>query len=69
MSQYYRGKRTRNIYNPKDGQLFKLSRSRLEVFFDCPRCFYLDRRLGVDRPPGYPFAINIAVDSQLKKEL
>lgn len=35
---------------------------------NCPRCFYLDRRLGVGRPPGYPFSLNSAVDSLLKKE-
>lgn len=34
----------------------------------CPRCFYVDRRLGVDRPPGYPFTLNSAVDVLLKKE-
>ena len=35
---------------------------------NCPRCFYLDRRLGTDRPPGYPFSLNSAVDTLLKKE-
>jgi hypothetical protein len=35
---------------------------------NCPRCFYLDRKLGVDRPPGYPFSLNSAVDTLLKKE-
>lgn len=35
---------------------------------NCPRCFYLDRRLGVGRPPGYPFSLNSAVDALLKKE-
>ncbi|MEK7494684.1 MAG: PD-(D/E)XK nuclease family protein, partial [Patescibacteria group bacterium] len=35
---------------------------------NCPRCFYMDRRLGVDRPPGYPFSLNSAVDTLLKKE-
>ena len=34
----------------------------------CSRCFYIDRRLGVDRPPGYPFTLNSAVDALLKKE-
>lgn len=34
----------------------------------CPRCFYLDRRLGVSQPPGYPFSLNSAVDTLLKKE-
>jgi len=47
---------------------FKLSRSKIELFVDCPRCFYLDRKLGVGRPPGFPFALNSAVDTLLKKE-
>jgi CRISPR/Cas system-associated exonuclease Cas4 (RecB family) len=28
----------------------------------------VDRRLGVDRPPGFPFTLNSAVDALLKKE-
>lgn len=68
MSQYYSGKRTRNIYDPHSHDPFKLSRSKLERFIECPRCFYIDRRLGVDRPPGYPFTLNSAVDALLKKE-
>jgi hypothetical protein len=28
----------------------------------------MDRRLGVDRPPGFPFNLNIVVDTLLKKE-
>jgi RecB family exonuclease len=35
---------------------------------NCPRCFYLDRRLGVSQPPGFPFTLNSAVDKLLKKE-
>ncbi len=68
MSQYYKGKRIRNIYNPKDSKPFKLSRSKIEFFTECPKCLYLDRRLGVGRPPGYPFNLNSAVDALLKKE-
>ena len=34
----------------------------------CPRCFYIDRRLGVGHPPVFPFNINSAVDELLKKE-
>ena len=68
MSSYYKGKRTRNIYNPKDGKPFKLSRSKIDRFIECPRCFYIDRRLGVDRPPGFPFNLNSAVDTLLKNE-
>ncbi len=68
MSQYYKGKRTRNLFDPASSEPFKLSRTKLENFLNCPRCFYLDRRLGVDRPPGYPFSLNSAVDTLLKKE-
>jgi len=62
------GQRTRNIFNPDSEEPFKLSRSKLELFAGCPRCFYLDRRLGVGRPSGPPFTLNSAVDHLLKKE-
>ncbi len=68
MSQYYSGKRTKNLYTPNSAQPFKLSRSKLELFFNCPRCFYMDRCLGVGQPPGFPFNLNSAVDHLLKKE-
>jgi CRISPR/Cas system-associated exonuclease Cas4 (RecB family) len=68
MSDYYNPKRTRNLYNPKSDKPYKLSRSKLELFIECPRCFYLDRRLGIGRPPGYPFNLNSAVDVLLKNE-
>ena len=62
------GKRTRNIYDPKSSEPFKLSRSKLDLFLGCPRCFYLDRRRGVGRPGMPPFNLNINVDTLLKKE-
>ena len=68
MSKCYSGKRTRNLFDPSSRQPFKLSRSKLELFINCPRCFYLDRRLGVGQPPGFPFNINSAIDHLLKKE-
>jgi CRISPR/Cas system-associated exonuclease Cas4 (RecB family) len=68
MSQYYNPRRKRNLYSPEGNEPFKISRSKIDLFLECPRCFYLDRRLGVARPPGYPFALNSAVDSLLKKE-
>ncbi len=46
----------------------KVSRSKVELFAECPRCFYLDVMLGIKRPPGYPFSLNNAVDALLKKE-
>lgn len=68
MSQYYQARRTKNIYDPKSREPFKLSRSKIDSFINCPRCFYLDRRLGVGQPPGFPFNLNSAVDFLLKKE-
>ena len=68
MSEYYKGKRTRNLYDPHSSEPFKLSRSKVDLFLNCPRCFYADRRLGVGRPPGFPFNLNSAVDTLLKKE-
>ena len=68
MSDYYTAQRTRNIYDLSDEKPFKLSRSKIDLFMQCPRCFYLDRKLGVGRPPGFPFALNSAVDALLKQE-
>lgn len=68
MSQYYNPHRTRNLYNPSSSESFRLSRGKIDNFLHCPRCFYLDRRLGVAQPPGYPFSLNTAVDKLLKKE-
>jgi len=68
MSQYYNAKRTTNIFDPKSLFPFKLSRSKIDLFLNCPRCFYLDRRCGIAQPPGFPFSLNTAVDTLLKKE-
>ncbi|MAF80641.1 hypothetical protein CL628_01365 [bacterium] len=68
MSDYYNPKRSRNIFDPDASAPFKVSRSKIDLFHQCPRCFYLDRRLGTGRPPGYPFNLNSAVDTLLKKE-
>lgn len=66
MSQYYKTNRKPdwNYGGPK----FRLSRSKIALFIECARCFYIDNRLGVARPPGFPFNLNSAVDALLKKE-
>jgi hypothetical protein len=56
------------LFDPRSEQPFPLSRSKVELYLDCPRCFYLDRRLGVGRPAGFPFNLNAAVDALLKRE-
>ncbi len=68
MSEYYKPQRTTGLYDPASREPFRLSRSKIDLFLECPRCFYLDRRLGVARPPGFPFSLNSAVDTLLKKE-
>lgn len=68
MSKYYSPNRKRNLYDCNSKELFRLSRSKIDLFINCPRCFYLDRKLGVAQPPGYPFSLNSAVDKLLKKE-
>lgn len=62
-------------YNPNrhadwnyGGAKWRLSRSKLDFFLECPRCFYIDNKLGTKRP-GFPsFNLNIAVDELFKKE-
>lgn len=48
--------------------VFKVSRSKIELFTQCPRCFWLDARLKIKRPNGPPFNINKAIDELFKKE-
>lgn len=55
-------------YQPGQTKPFKVSRSKIELFKQCPRCFWLDTRLKIKRPDGPPFQINKAVDELLKKE-
>ncbi len=56
------------LYSPESNSPYALSRSKVELFMNCPRCFYLDRRLGIPRPAGFPFNLNSAVDALLKAE-
>ena len=45
-----------------------LSPNSLNLFLECPHCFWLDKNLGIKRPPPYPYALNSAVDALLKEE-
>lgn len=66
MSQYYKPHR-KTEWN-YGGSKWKLSRSKIELFVECPRCFYIDNKLGTARPRGPAFTLNVAVDELLKKE-
>ena len=55
-------------YKPGQKQIYKVSRSKIELFMQCPRCFWLDGRLKISRPNGPPFNINKTIDELMKKE-
>ncbi|MGE5042268.1 MAG: PD-(D/E)XK nuclease family protein [Candidatus Levyibacteriota bacterium] len=56
------------LFDPNSKEPYKLSRSKIDLFMQCKRCFYLDRRLGISRPSMPAFSLNNAVDALLKKE-
>ena len=68
MSNNYSGKRRKKVFDPDSKEPFVLSRSKLDMFVECPRCSYLDLRLGVSRVQGPAFTLNNAVDALFKRE-
>ncbi len=46
----------------------KLSRSKIDLFVECPRCFWLNLKKGIKRPSPPPYTINNAIDYLLKQE-
>lgn len=61
-------KKSWGLFNPASKEPYKISRTKIELFMQCKRCFYLDGRIGIPRPKGPPFALNSAVDALMKKE-
>ena len=57
------------LFHPDLEEPFVLSRSRIDNFLECRRCFYLTNRVGIARPPSFPFNLNNAVDELLKMNL
>jgi len=46
----------------------QLSPNSLNLFLECPGCFWLEKREGIKRPEVYPYSLNAEVDLLLKKE-
>ena len=46
----------------------QLSPNSLNLYYECPFCFWLEKRMGIKRPQPYPYALNSAVDILLKEE-
>lgn len=61
-------KRSRGLFDPNSSEPYRLSRSKIDLFHECPRCFYLDQRLGIPRTSFPAFTLNNAVDELLKRE-
>jgi len=59
---------SRSPYNPLSDKPYKLSRSRIDNYINCPRCFYMHERKGIKAPSGPTFSLNNAVDSLYKNE-
>lgn len=55
-------------YEVGQAEVYKVSRTKIELFTQCPRCFWLDARLKIKRPSGPPFNINKTIDELFKKE-
>lgn len=55
-------------FDPTATEPFKVSRSKIDLFVECPRCAYLELKLGVKRPSTPAFTLNNAVDELLKRE-
>lgn len=58
----------RGIYKKDAKQPFRVSRSKIELFKQCQRCFWLEAIKGIKRPSSPPFNINKAIDELFKKE-
>tara|TARA_Y100000022_G_scaffold62360_1_gene53534 strand:+ start:1060 stop:1842 length:783 start_codon:yes stop_codon:yes gene_type:complete len=61
-------KRHRGKFNPSNDQPYELSRSRIENFFKCPACFYMQQVEGIVFPSIPGFNINEATDILLKRD-
>ena len=68
MSEFRRYNPNRSAEWNYGGAKWRLSRSKIDFFLECPRCFYVDNKLGTKRPGMPSFNLNIAVDELFKKE-
>ncbi len=54
-------------FDANTDKAFTVSRTRIQNFLNCPRCFYVQNRHGVKALESYPFRLNSATDTLLKK--
>jgi hypothetical protein len=46
--------KSRGLFDPASNKPFKVGRSGIELYLECPRCFFINHRLGIRRPSGPP---------------
>jgi hypothetical protein len=49
-------------------QFLKISRATLQLYLECPRCFWLAKKFKIKRPKPYPYTLNSLIDILLKSE-
>ncbi len=59
----------KNIYKTNSDLPFRINRTKIDLFFDCKRCFFLDQKHGIRRPHGTPLVLNNKIVDDFKKEL
>ena len=59
----------KKLYSNNSSRPFKLSRTKIDLFFECRRCFFLDQKLGIKRPHGTPLVLSNRIVDDFKKEL
>ena len=59
----------KKLYSSNSSKPFKLSRTKVDLFFECRRCFFLDQKLGIKRPHGTPLVLSNRIVDDFKKEL
>ena len=59
----------KKLYTNNSSKPFRLSRTKIDLFFECKRCFFLDQKFGIKRPHGTPLVLSNRIVEDLKKEL
>ena len=57
----------KKTYSNKSSVPFKLSRTKIDLYFECKRCFFLDQKHGIRRPHGTPLVLNNKIVDDFKK--
>ena len=58
----------KKLYIKNNLSPYPLNRTKIDLYFDCKKCFYLDLRKGVRRPYGPPLVLNSTVNQIVKSE-